>query len=591
MKLSTSIILLLLLTLISAQTIAQQNECDKVIWSDEFEVDGAPSSEKWDYDLGGDGWGNNELQTYTNSRSNSWIADGKLYIKAIKSNGSWTSARLVSREKGDWLYGRIEVKAKLPSGKGTWPAIWMLPTDWEYGGWPASGEIDIMEHVGYDPGVVHGTIHTKAYNHGIGTQQGASITVADATTNFHVYAIEWTEEQMRWYVDNQLYFTFNNEHKTYKEWPFDKRFHLLLNIAIGGDWGGAQGIDPNLTQATMEIEYVRISQNKIPTPVIIGSNLNEIGEVQTYQVDPVEGVSYLWHLPDGVNIISGAGTNQITVQWNDIPGDIQLEIRTACDTVFSNEFHVNIAQKPEDDTFPISPLDLSNNLVWQSEASENNSFILDENSEVLNVNYAIQSPLNNPYIYYNFGVAIDFTELHEMSLDLKIDPSNPPSNMRIDLVDINGNVRINDLFKINSFNSDDQFHKYTYTFNEVPDRTYQLDKITQLRVYVNYGILGAPGNSSFQLKNMQMQIPGATAVSNMNSQSSFRIFPNPASSILNIQGDGNLEEIAIYQADGRPVKQLTSVRKKNYQLNISNLSPGTYFVKINNSFSSAVIIY
>ncbi len=218
---------------------AQESPCQDLIWADEFEADGAPDAQKWDYDLGGGGWGNNELQTYTNKRTNSWVKDGCLYLKALKTDGNWTSARLVTRGKGDWLYGRIEVRAKLPMGKGTWPAIWMLPTDWKYGGWPASGEIDIMEHVGYDLGVVHGTIHTEAYNHSIGTQKGASIDVEDAMANFHVYAIEWDEDLIRWYVDDVLYFSFNNEHRTNKEWPFDHRFHLLLNITVGGNWGGA----------------------------------------------------------------------------------------------------------------------------------------------------------------------------------------------------------------------------------------------------------------------------------------------------------------------------------------------------------------
>src|SRR5688572_27819291 len=141
-------------------------------WADEFEYTGKPDASKWGYDIGGGGWGNNELQYYTDNIKNAAVAKGLLMITAIREPAGgreYSSARLVSKNKGDFLYGRIEVKAKLPTGKGTWPAIWMLPTDWEYGGWPSSGEIDIMEHVGFDQDRVHITVHTEAYNHSIGT--------------------------------------------------------------------------------------------------------------------------------------------------------------------------------------------------------------------------------------------------------------------------------------------------------------------------------------------------------------------------------------------------------------------------------------
>ena len=170
--------------------------------------------------------------------------------------------RLVTRLKGDWLYGRVEVKAKLPDGRGMWPAIWMLSTDWAYGGWPASGEIDIMENVGYNPYVIVASAHTESYNHTIGTQKSATTTVATCYSDFHVYALEWEVTEYRVYVDDNLYFTFKNEGTGYKVWPFDKRFHLLLNVAVGGNWGGAQGIDNTIFPRTMVVDYVRVYQKK-----------------------------------------------------------------------------------------------------------------------------------------------------------------------------------------------------------------------------------------------------------------------------------------------------------------------------------------
>jgi beta-glucanase (GH16 family) len=231
------------------------------VWSEEFDTDGAPDPANWFYDIGGSGWGNNELQYYTNSTSNASISGGFLTITARKEtmdNRAYTSARLLSKNKGDFLYGRAEIKAKLPAGRGTWPAIWMLPTDWAYGDWPASGEIDIMEHVGFDPNKVHFSTHTQKYNFTIGTQKTSIQTIPTAITDFHKYRVDWTPYAVRGYYDDALVFTHVNEGKGFQTWPFDKRFHLLLNVAVGGNWGGQQGVDDTVFPASMVVDYVRV---------------------------------------------------------------------------------------------------------------------------------------------------------------------------------------------------------------------------------------------------------------------------------------------------------------------------------------------
>ncbi|MBK7379876.1 MAG: glycoside hydrolase family 16 protein [Ignavibacteriales bacterium] len=231
-----------------------------LVWNDEFTAANIDLT-KWEHEVNGDGGGNNELQYYTNLPTNSFIENGHLVIKAIYEDyqsRDFTSARMRTKYKGDWLYGRIEILAKIPAGRGTWPAIWMLPTDWEYGNWPSSGEIDIMEHVGYDPNVIHGSIHTLAYNHTIGTQKTALLTIPTAITSFHKYAIEWFEDHIDFFIDDTMYFTFTNENKGWQYWPFDKRFHLILNLAVGGNWGGAEGIDVAAFPAQMEVDYVRV---------------------------------------------------------------------------------------------------------------------------------------------------------------------------------------------------------------------------------------------------------------------------------------------------------------------------------------------
>lgn len=234
-------------------------------WQDEFNYTGLPDSSKWNYDLGGSGWGNNELQYYTNNLSNAKVEDGKLTITARKEQmegKNYTSARLVTKNKGDFLYGRVEVKAKLPSGRGTWPAIWMLPTDWAYGNWPKSGEIDIMEHVGYDPNRVLFSVHTDTYNHRKGTQKSGEKNIPTSMTDFHLYRVDWTPDSVKGYFDNEHVFSFANEQSGPAAWPFDKRFHILLNLAIGGDWGGAKGVDETIFPAKFEIDYVRVYKMK-----------------------------------------------------------------------------------------------------------------------------------------------------------------------------------------------------------------------------------------------------------------------------------------------------------------------------------------
>ena len=239
----------------------------KLVWSDEFDYTGLPDPAKWGYDVGGMGWGNDELQYYTENRlENARVEDGALTITAIKEDyeiREYTSARLITKDKGDWLYGRFEIKAKLPKGVGTWPAIWMLPTDWTYGNWPNSGEIDIMEHVGFDQGKVHASTHSLKYYWQANTQKTGIIPVENVDTEYHIYAMEWTPGRIEAFVDGKSYFisTYDpavDAEDGWKAWPFDQRFHLLLNIAVGGGWGGQQGVVDTIWPQSMTVDYVRV---------------------------------------------------------------------------------------------------------------------------------------------------------------------------------------------------------------------------------------------------------------------------------------------------------------------------------------------
>jgi beta-glucanase (GH16 family) len=246
------------------------NASSILIWSDEMDTDGLPNPDKWMYDVGGGGWGNNEAQFYTENRlENARVENGILIIEARQEpwpsprnrQNEYTSARLISKGTGDWLYGRIEVRAKLPAGRGTWPAIWMLPTGDAYGRWPRSGEIDIMEHVGYDMGRVHGSLHSLANNWVTETQPTGSVAVANVDQEFHTYSVDWSPDGIRFAVDGVEFMHAPNPATGWEAWPFDQPFYLIMNLAVGGFWGGQQGIDPDIWPQRLEIDYVRVYDN------------------------------------------------------------------------------------------------------------------------------------------------------------------------------------------------------------------------------------------------------------------------------------------------------------------------------------------
>jgi beta-glucanase (GH16 family) len=241
---------------------------DDLAWSDEFNYQGAPDSTLWDYDLGTghNGWGNNEMQIYTRDPRNVWVADGRLWIVARReADGRWTSARLVSRDKNHVKYGRIQFRARLPKGIGTWPALWMLGENISDVGWPACGEIDVMEHVGKNHGQVHSALHMPA---SYGQTFATGVTqLGRPDTTFHVYEVNWTPDSIAFSVDGTNHYTYIPETKDKANWPFDTPHYLLMNIAMGGNWGshdpletnGLQnGIDPDLEQVAMEVDYVRV---------------------------------------------------------------------------------------------------------------------------------------------------------------------------------------------------------------------------------------------------------------------------------------------------------------------------------------------
>lgn len=230
----------------------------RLVWSDEFNGNQIDQS-KWGYENLRPGTVNHERQGYTSRPENARVEGGNLVIETRKDNFDgmqYTSARLITRGKASWKYGRIEARIKITSALGSWPAFWMMPED-QSGGWPACGEIDIMEQVGYEGDTVHGTTHTQRFFGGNG--RGAPRSVPNITADFHTYRVDWYADRIEWYVDGQQYFVQRNDGGN-DVYPFHKNFHIILNFALGGDWGGARGFDENMPNQRMLVDFVRVYQ-------------------------------------------------------------------------------------------------------------------------------------------------------------------------------------------------------------------------------------------------------------------------------------------------------------------------------------------
>jgi beta-glucanase (GH16 family) len=248
-------VLLLIVIKVQSQSNLVDNKNQKLIWADEFNVDGIPDSSKWSFDIGtGDwGWGNNESQYYTNRKENVKVQNGMLKITTVKESykgSDYTSARIKTQGKFSFRYGKVEIKAKLPFGKGTWPALWMLGENITSVGWPLCGEIDIMEHVGNSEGKIYGTVHYPGFSGGNSISK--TINSANVSSEFHIYTLDWSPDAIKFYVDNVLFHTFINTASL----PFNQNFFLIVNSAIGGGLGGT--IAPDFTSSTFEVDYIRI---------------------------------------------------------------------------------------------------------------------------------------------------------------------------------------------------------------------------------------------------------------------------------------------------------------------------------------------
>ena len=312
-------------------------QCWNLVWQDEF--DGSTLDlNKWEYQVGGGGWGNGELQYYTEG-NNIEVSNNTLKITANEdtaneyANNAYTSSRIRTQNKGDWRYGKMEARIKLPIGKGIWPAFWMMPSQSVYGTWPASGEIDIMEYLGHQASTTYATCHYgNAWNDKGSSGGSTNLATGSFNDDFHTFGIEWEADEIRWYLDDVLFHSTNSSHPDFTtyNWPFDQNFHFILNIAVGGQWPGSPDASTVFPQ-TMEVDWVRVYQD-LADVAIVGDNDVAAYETTTYSLPNTTNATYNWYVPNTATLVSGQNTHEITVQWSGTSGTISASYNTTCGT-------------------------------------------------------------------------------------------------------------------------------------------------------------------------------------------------------------------------------------------------------------------
>jgi beta-glucanase (GH16 family) len=508
-----------------------QEAFHELVWSDEFNTEGALNSAFWSYDLGTgqSGWGNNEVQSYTQNSLNVRQSGGRLLIEALKSGNTWTSARIKTQGKFSFSYGRVEFKAKLPAGSGTWPALWMLGESFSSKGWPACGEIDVMEYVGRMPGIVHGSLHSPS-SFG-NTQNTRTIQVPTAATAFHVYAVEWSPESIRFFVDDELFYTYAPSVKTDPNWPFKDDFFIIINLAMGGNFGSdpafetlgqRNGIDPALTRATLEVDYVRVYrtfiQPVVEGPAYVLPNQEEI----TFRTNPVQGATYQWEFPDGVAVTQGADSHEVKVNWGATSGKAQLTLRYN-EQEYVQELKVRTILKPEGAVYEIEAFQEPE--VLENISSQGETFELIPGEEGLRVNYSIAQPSLLPSLTLVPENGLDLTEHTILSASVKTFNRSQTVSVRIDLIDKEGRVTGGaQVFNLLPLISDGEFFEYAFDFSGHQGTvTGQVDlsAITAVRILINYGVFGSPGTDSLWIGPLivrQQQILTPSRPSNLTVQ-------------------------------------------------------------------------
>lgn len=574
-------------------------QCPALVWSDEFEGMELDTT-KWSYQIGDGcdinlcGWGNNELQWYQSS--NVEVNNGTLKIAAKleqAGDSKYTSGRILTKGKADFTYGRFEASIKLPSGRGIWPAFWMLPTDEVYGSWPQSGEIDIVELFGKESSVIAGTVHYGPLppNNQL---RGNEIRINEGTFSdeFHEYAIEWEPGVIRWYLDGYQYSSQNSGQV--RPWPFDQNFHFLLNVAVGGN----PVLPPDGSTrfpSVMEVDYVRVYDRGSPS--ISGSRSVENRAAQvTYAVNNFpEGATFKWSVPDGANIVAGAGTASVTVDFGDVGGKVQVQVESSCETV---DLFVDVAVEPPfvkaisfenfDDEAMITYLSstgtLQDNAVNPSKSGVNTSDLVGqytrngmEQFDVL-VYDAPDFDSAEPFIEgeHKFFIdvytdaAVGTTILLQLENSFRANPENYPAGR---------NSRYTAKTTLQN-----QWERLEFNLLDQPDATTRNFSIDQIVILFATNTVTS---NTFYFDNFDVYGPGEVvdiANSIRLDNGAVQISPNPSNGMLSIENKSeyHLNRLDVFDISGKSVfgKAISLTDNQRDNIDLTHLSKGTYLIRL-----------
>ncbi len=604
-------ILILLLSLFSV--LQSYSQCYGLVWSDEFNGSSIDTT-KWSYELGGGGWGNSELESYTARPENSYVSNGNLYITALQETytgpdgitENYTSARMVTQTKADWTYGKFEVRAKLPQGQGLWPAIWMMPTYSEYGTWPSSGEIDIMELLGNDTTKVYGTMHygPSAANEG---NSGGTVTLSSGgfCGSFHVFSVEWDSTSITWSVDSVPYYSQTKAGIAPDNWPFNKDFFFILNVSVGGSWPGSPDGTTQFPQS-MIVDYVRVYQQLDSTYAKINGEAsvfqNESGVV--YNVPQLAGTTYTWQVPAGAQIVSGQGTNEIVVNWGNAGGTVTVSYSTSCG---SNTINL-----------PVSVIDNKCGLMYDDyENTRTVAFdycggtyqqqVANPAPDTVNPSSLVGEYTRNSssqydvlgFINYNIGNVNDYTSgAKKFSMDVYSDAPGTTINLQLEYTPKNAlayPAGRHSLY-VATTTKTNQWEHLIFNFSNIIDGSIKPDSINTTT------LLFAPNTytgTTFYIDNFISFTPGActaaiTGIVDQSTQSNFIVYPNPADKettiLLNTDTEGL---ITVTSPNGNIVYQIDTKGQDRVSVPLINLTPGLYIVELisgNNSEHCKLVV-
>ncbi len=583
----------LALIFFSASTTYAQ--CPTLIWSDEFDGEDL-NTDYWSYQIGDGcninlcGWGNNELQYYTNE--NTEVSDGTLKIYAkreTRGSRDYTSTRIRTIDKVDIRYGRIEARLKMPIGQGIWPALWMLPTDEVYGFWPQSGEIDIMEYLGHEPEVIHGTLHFgQPAPSNQSTTASFQLTEGDFHNEWHDYAMEWESDAIRWYIDGYLYSEKTPADMNGQRWPFVQDFHFVINMAVGGNWPGSPDGTTQFPQ-TYEIDYLRV-YDLADQPHLSGpQQVANMASGTKYSIANLpDDASVRWSVPSSATIIDGQGSSTITVDWQSSGGTVNAAISNECgESSYEVRVEVEAATASEsvlenfDQAARITKTFSTGQLSEEIENPGSN----DINDSALSGSYVRNSSEQYDVLVYDISEVSDASDFVSGEKRFVMDVySTAPVGTEILLqLENKTSAQPNNYpsgrhsrYSVNT-TTQNEWERLTFSYIDRPDQGLSDQAIDQLI------LLFSPDSfdgSTYYFDNFE--IYSEVSTSTVEIDYGVEVSPNPVSNILQINTDGSadIERLRISDRSGRMIRDYSEVNDSLYQISTADWQSGLYYIEI-----------